>query len=180
METKNYYRQFRYIDPDKSVAEGNEALDKNGKVKFNWDMTEIDQATKDNEDITPLEEFIVSCKASNAVKAVEFDSVDLPTTTEEADEMFLAMSDSDRLGMVRYAEENNAKDATSAGLMERHESPEKAQKRLEKNLAKAAEAGMDWFKQRIKENRYPAQDEFNQKLREIHEELGLPAPETSD
>jgi hypothetical protein len=62
--------------------------------------------------------------------------------------------------------------------MERHESPEKAAKRLEKKQAKAAKETMDWMKDEVAAGRYPSQDAFNAKVREIHTKLEIPLPDT--
>jgi hypothetical protein len=182
METKQYTRQYRYIDPDRAVAEDNGALLKNGKIKFNWDETEIKDATDKETGYTVPGEYIISCKASNATKALEVAEVELPTEVFEADNAFQSMGDGERLGLVRYALENKAKDETSAGLMERHESPEKAQKRLEKKQAKAAGLLKDWMMAEVEAGRYPSQDAFNDKVREIHlaHDLPLPGQETDE
>lgn len=174
METIQIKRQYRFIDPDRQVAEGNGALLKNGKVKFNWEEAEIGEATEDNYTIPG--EYIITCKASNAVKAVEVADLDLPTTDAEAQAIFNGMSGADKLGMVRYAVENKAKDGISSGLMERNESPEKAQKRLEKKQAKAAGLLKDWMMEEVEAGRYPSQEAFNAKVREIHQQHDLPLP----
>jgi hypothetical protein len=178
METIQFKRQYRYIDPDRAVAEANEAIAKNGKVKFNWDESEIEENTI--EGLTENREYIVTCKASNAVKAVVYAEVDLVTDENEATQRFNQMSGSDKVAMVRYADENKAKDTESAGLMERHESPEKAAKREEKKLAKAASLTMDWMKEEVKAGRYPSQDAFNDKVREVHATLGIDLPDSED
>jgi hypothetical protein len=181
METKQFTRQYRYIDPDRQVAEDNGALLKNGKIKFNWDETEIKDATDKESGYIIPGEYIITCKASNATKALEVAEVELPTDVNEAVGAFQNLADDEKLGMIRYALENKAKDETSAGLMERHESPEKAQKRLEKKQAKAAGLLKDWMMSEVEAGRYPSQDAFNDKVREIHLAHDLPLPgETSE
>jgi hypothetical protein len=177
MKTVYFTRQYRYIDPDRQVAEDNGALLKNGKVKFSWDMTEVEDNTDSESGIVTPREYIITCKASNAVKALEASSVEVPTEADEADSIYMGFADNERVGLVAYALENKAKDEVSAGLMERHESPEKAAKRLEKKQAKAAQLTMDWMKEEVKAGRYPSQDAFNDKVREIHTELDIPLPD---
>lgn len=176
MEQIQIKRQYRFIDPDRQVAEDNDALLKNGKVKFSWDETEIKEATDNESDYTLPGEYLVDCKNSNARKAVEVADLDLPTDASEADSIYGGLDEAERLGMVRYAVENKAKDGVSAGLMERHESPEKAQKRLEKKQGKAASLLKDWMMEEVEAGRYPSQDAFNEKVREIHTQFDLPLP----
>ncbi|MHA2350721.1 MAG: hypothetical protein ACXADL_13950 [Candidatus Thorarchaeota archaeon] len=178
METIQFTRQYRYIDPDRAIAEENGALLKNGKVKFNWDMTEVEEATDKESGDIEVREYIITCKASNAVKALVVAEVDLVTTEEEADSRYFELSGDEKVAFIRYADENRAKDEASAGLMDRHESPEKAAKRQEKKQAKAAQETMDWMKDEVKAGRYPSQEAFNDKVREVHTRLNIPLPET--
>lgn len=175
METIYFKRQFRYVDPDKATALANQAIDEKGKWQFNWNEQEIEDCTVDG--ITEEREYIVSCKATGAVKAVEYSSVEVPTEESEADSFYNGMTGVEKVGMLRYAIENKAKDEISSGLMERHESPEKAQKRKEKKQAEAATKITEWIQAKAAAGEYPSQEAFNEKVREIHAELNLELPE---
>jgi len=176
METIQIKRQYRYIDPSKETAEANNAITKDGKWKFNWDETEIAEATDKDSGYTLPGEYIVSCKATGAVKAVEVADCELPTGKSEAEDMVGSLNDEQFVSMVRYVVENRKKEEISAGLMERHESPEKAQKRLEKKQAEAAKEVTEWITSEAGAGRYPSQEAFNAKVREVHERLEIPLP----
>jgi len=176
METIQVKRQYRFTDPNKEVAEANNAITKDGKWKFNWDESEIAESTDKETGYTLPGEYIVKCSATGAVKAIEVADVELPTTPGEANSMLGELDEQAILGMVRYVVENRKKEEISSGLLERHESPEKAQKRLEKKQAQAAEEIQKWMMAEVGAGRYPSQDAFNAKVREVHGKFELPLP----
>ena len=176
METVQIIRQYRFIDPDKAFAQDHGGLSKSGKWVFNWDTTEIDDNTDKESGYILPGEYILTCKNTNATKAVEVADLELVTTEEEARVELGSLQGEQLVSAVRYLKENREKERISAGLMERHESPEKAAKRLEKKTAKASQELMDWAMSQVSKGGWPSQDDFNAQLRVVYGKFDLELP----